>query len=166
MPESFRYLKTIPIKIRHNVSWSEAWTQLAKMRRAAQPSFRNRMGARPWRNRLEAGLYLHPTTDIERPDGCNLLLLFNVRTNWWARFGNGEPLSHVAAHDGLCQPGSSIINGDYTLLRLELLFQNWKGMIENGHWTVDENGVSDGIDKFKEADTEEKCDLYTIPRTW
>jgi hypothetical protein len=39
-------------------------------------------------------------------------------------------------------------------------------MIENGHWTVDENGVSDGIDKFKEADTEEKCDLYTIPRTW
>jgi hypothetical protein len=132
------------------------------------PAKMGRYDGYPW-NRctsFSTGLYLHPTKDVERPDGCKLLLPFNVRTNWWVRFGNGEPLGHYAAHDGLYQPGSSIINGDYTLLRLELLFQNWKGMIESGHWTVDENGVSGGIDKFKEADTEEKCGLYYIPRTW
>ena len=132
------------------------------------PAKTGRYDGYPW-NRctsFSTGLYLHPTKDIERPDGCKLLLPFNVRTNWWVRFGNGEPLSRVASHDGLYQPGSSIINGDYTLLRLELLFKNWKEMIESGHWAVNEDGVSGGIDKFGEADTEEKCELYHIPRTW
>jgi hypothetical protein len=35
-------------------------------------------------------------------------------------------------------------------------------MIENGHWEVGEDGVLGGIEKFKDADSEEKWNLYFV----
>jgi hypothetical protein len=39
-------------------------------------------------------------------------------------------------------------------------------MVEKGHWEVNEHGVAGGIEKFKEADTEHKWQVYWIKRTW
>lgn len=50
-------------------------------------------------------------------------------------------------------------------LKLAIMLQIWTFMIENGHWEVDENGVMRGIEKFNEADTEEKFWLYTVKWT-
>jgi hypothetical protein len=121
----------------------------------------------PWENAAEfsTGVYLTNTKTIERADGCKLLLPFPINSQGYARFGDEKVISDHRKHDGLYQPGWSMIIRD-DKLRLELLFKNWTSMIENGHWEVDENGVVGGIEKFREADTEAKWNLYWIKRTW
>jgi hypothetical protein len=39
-------------------------------------------------------------------------------------------------------------------------------MVEDGKWEVDENGVAGGIDKLKEADTEQHWEDYIISKIW
>jgi hypothetical protein len=118
----------------------------------------------PWEqmSSFSTGLYLDSTQDIQRPDGCKLLLPFSLKS---ARFGDGKFLNKKRDYDGLYQPGWDmfVVGGK---LRLELLFKNWTEMIKNGHWVIDENGVKDGIEKFKEAETVEQWQLYWIKRTW
>jgi hypothetical protein len=121
----------------------------------------------PWENASEfsTGLYLINTKTIEKADGCKLLLPFPINSRAFSKFGDEKGIDDVRKNDGLYQPGESLIIRD-DKLRLELLFKNWTSMIENGHWEVDENGVVGGIEKFREADTEEKWNLYWIERTW
>lgn len=46
------------------------------------------------------------------------------------------------------------------------ILENWVIMVEKGKWKIDENGVAEGVDKFKEADTEQHCDDYIISESW
>ncbi|KAJ5875576.1 uncharacterized protein N7473_012923 [Penicillium subrubescens] len=41
--------------------------------------------------------------------------------------------------------------------------KNWAERVESGDWEVDENGVTGGIEKFKDADTPEHWKKYYIP---
>jgi hypothetical protein len=127
-----------------------------------------------WAWKFETGLYLLPSRSMERPDGCRLLLPFPMIPEKWAKFGSGDVLDVMNRYDGLYQPQAP---GHYPLspemqdesewcLRLELLFKNWTSMIENGHWEVGADGVLGGIEKFEEADSENKCDMYFIERRW
>jgi hypothetical protein len=121
----------------------------------------------PWANipEVSTGLYLVNTKTTERADGCKLLLPFSISEQGFARFGDGKVISAPRQHDGLYQSEWSLIVRD-DKLRVELLFKNWADMIEGGHWGVDENGVTGGIQKFREADTSSKWDLYQIQRAW
>ncbi|KAF2666032.1 hypothetical protein BT63DRAFT_458396 [Microthyrium microscopicum] len=135
----------------------------------------------PWQysSTFEAGLYLLPSAAMERPDGCRLLLPYPLTPQKWVKYGSGDLLHKEDRFDGLYQ-GQRQSRGmrHYLLLgepqdpcsewclRLELLLQNWKDMVEKGHWKVDADGVAGGIDMFKEADSEDKWDLYHVPKTW
>jgi hypothetical protein len=130
-----------------------------------------RYAAYPWEHAdtFTAGLYMYNTKNMEKPDGCRLLLPYPITANQWARFGDGSLLGKDRQYDGLYQPGFNFVqSGEVGTenTRLALLFDNWTSMIENGHWEVGENGVLGGIEKFKEADTQEKWNLYFIERTW
>jgi hypothetical protein len=131
----------------------------------------------PWEfaSEFEAGLYLLPSRDIERPDGCKLLLPFPMTPDKWVKLGSGDPLKVWDRYDGLYQPqpgGMSTFiaegpkDGSSWHLRLELLFRNWTRMIESGYWEVGADGVVGGTEKFKEADSEGKWKLYFIDMTW
>ncbi|KAJ5975131.1 hypothetical protein N7481_008838 [Penicillium waksmanii] len=55
--------------------------------------------------------------------------------------------------------------GERRAQRLENLFDRWKVMVESGIWTVGENGVEGGIDKFREADRDDGLE-YSIAPSW
>lgn len=44
--------------------------------------------------------------------------------------------------------------GEWRSQRLERLFRRWTELIENGVWTVGEDGVEGEIEKFGEADND------------
>jgi hypothetical protein len=46
---------------------------------------------------------------------------------------------------------------------LHKILESWTERVEMGDWQVGEDGVVGGIDKFKEADTEEHWREYYIP---
>ncbi|KAF2669356.1 hypothetical protein BT63DRAFT_413794 [Microthyrium microscopicum] len=120
----------------------------------------------------EAGLYLNSMYGY--PDGCRLFLPIRVGENGWAKKGDltkfkpgGMAWSwYNIFYDGLYQPGNHSHIFRYPALSLERLLTNWTDMVKNGHWNVGPDGVSDGIEKFKEADTEEKWRLYCIQSLW
>jgi hypothetical protein len=132
----------------------------------------------PWQHAMEfdTGLYITGARHIERPDGCKLLLSFPVTPDKWAKFGDGFLINSEHSYDGLYQPERASDNHWALMgsqgedvqwnLRLEVLLKNWTSMIENGHWEVGEDGVLGGAEKFKEADSEDKWQLYSIERTW
>jgi hypothetical protein len=138
----------------------------------------HRLNGFPWQLawEFETGLYLLPSKHMERPDGCRLLLPFPMTPTKWIKFGSGDLLEPMACFDGLYQPQAphrthyAIVAESQDevewCLRLELLLNNWTSMIEDGHWEVGAEGVLGGIEKFKEADSEEQCELYFIPKTW
>jgi hypothetical protein len=122
----------------------------------------------PWNRAAEfsTGLYFINTKTLVRADGCKLLLPYPINSQEFARCGDMKVINNPQKHDGLYQPGDRLIELEDRTLRFELLFINWTYMVENGHWGVDENGVTGGIEKFKEADSQEKWNLYWIKRTW
>jgi hypothetical protein len=113
----------------------------------------------------ETGLYLENTKSMERADGCKLLLPFAVTSNRHARYSDLTVIKDYQSHDGLYQSGWGLMLQE-GIQRLELVFKSWKNMVEQGHWLVDENGIICGIDKFKEADTLDKWNLYMVQRSW
>jgi hypothetical protein len=128
----------------------------------------------PWEYSMsfQAGLYIVPTKNMEAADGCKLLTPFPTTPQKWARFGDGRKITTERQYDGLYQPNGWDISYWATAesddlescwnLRLQLLFENWTSMIENGHWQVGEDGVLGGIEKFQEANSEDKWNLYYI----
>lgn len=126
----------------------------------------------PWQNAdsYETGLYLL-TGQFDR---CLLLLPFRLNEGF-ARRGDGskiKPPDNALSYEKMCNghemlyhPGyNHICNGQR--VRLECIFKNWIGMVERGNWEVGEEGVVGGVEKFKEADTEQHWAKYVIERTW
>jgi uncharacterized protein YuzE len=51
-------------------------------------------------------------------------------------------------------------------VQLRYVLGKWVEMIEEGKWEVDEHGVVGGIEKWREADTEEHFIDYMLPMSW
>jgi hypothetical protein len=104
-------------------------------------------------------------------DMCKMVLPFGIGANGYARksdgslFGENQECETAEARDMYTEL-YSVGHDPFGLMdshNLMRVLKNWLGMVERGDWTVDENGVAGGMDKWKEADTEEHWEKYVIP---
>jgi len=51
-------------------------------------------------------------------------------------------------------------------MQLYRILENWIDIVSDGDWDVDETGIAGGIEKFRDADTEEHWDKYVIEQDW
>ncbi|RDW90223.1 uncharacterized protein DSM5745_01998 [Aspergillus mulundensis] len=116
---------------------------------------------------LPAGFYIYPV--VQEPplcysNGCHLALPFVVGKKGYARKSNGEPFGRHNMdwepkprneHAALYQPG--LVDGfsERHDVQIDKVLRNWAERVERGGWDVDRDGVVGGIEKFREADTEE-----------
>ena len=124
---------------------------------------------------IPAGLYLEPTYDFynwESGNQSRLLLPFEIGCNGFARSSNGLPfIKQVRGgrswSDQLYQSDSfsgysGYLPWDSRSSYLHKVLENWAERVEMGDWLVGKDGVVGGIEKFKEADTEENWKGYVI----
>ncbi|KAL3469678.1 hypothetical protein BJX99DRAFT_251800 [Aspergillus californicus] len=127
---------------------------------------------------LPAGVYIDrvmPESWFFWSNGCRVLLPFRIRAKGWARHSNGQPFvinnfnEDVRPHDrngAIYQ--ARFTNGITTnhFVQINKVLNNWADRVKMGDWDVTEDGVAGGIEKFKEADTEEHWKKYWIPPAW
>lgn len=138
---------------------------------------------RPWfpdgvAQDIPVGLYIEPTRRYLAQDFGNesrLLLPFGVSANGYARSSNGIRLSHWPSNhirddvsEGLYQVYhfSGFLPTSLRSVQVHKVLLNWAERVELGDWEVDEDGVAGGIEKFKEADTQEHWQKYQVPLSW
>lgn len=126
-----------------------------------------------------AGLYLtetdpHGAHPFE--DGCKLILPYAIGENGWARtsdgalFGEnthaqGPTASPVPRSTELYQLGFNHFIEMHDV-QLKHVLSHWADMVEQGKWAVDADGVAGGIEKWREADTEDHWQDYQLPMSW
>ena len=127
---------------------------------------------------IPAGLYIEDIhKDIAQDYGnqCKLLLPFGIGANGYARSSNGlllgyssnpplltdeaDQLYQIIYYSGLL-PGWS--HGQF----LDKILTSWAERVELGDWVVTEDGVSGGMEKFKEADTSLHWEKYYTAMCW
>ncbi|KAL4866796.1 hypothetical protein BDV12DRAFT_198889 [Aspergillus spectabilis] len=125
-----------------------------------------------------SGFYIDQLVEMHPfyfPNGSQLYLPFEIGANGWARMSNGEPLSvnpedenPTPRNDNSSLYQSGWINGfvNYRLVQIHKVLESWAERVEKGDWEVGDDGVLGGIDKFREADTEEHWRKYWIPPSW
>ncbi|CAI7601020.1 unnamed protein product [Penicillium viridicatum] len=122
---------------------------------------------RPYDNiDIPAGLYIEEIDKNRAADFGNmsrLLLPFGIGSKGYARDSTRRQIAN--AHDLYQACGS---NGflEFHGVQLHKVLLNWAERVEMGDWEVDENGVSGGIQKFKDADTPGHWEKYQIPLSW
>ncbi|KAI6889755.1 hypothetical protein KC360_g32 [Hortaea werneckii] len=108
-----------------------------------------------------SGLYFsmcHRTHGHPEENGCNLVLPFDFE-NGFAKKSDGMPAEKSF---DLLQAGTNPFNDNHPLA-ITAFLETVRENVENGHWPVDEHGVSGGLDVWKQADTEEHWDKYFQP---
>lgn len=127
---------------------------------------------------LHTGFYIDRVVQISTlfwSNGCRVLLPFGIGAKGWARQSNGEPFG-VNDFDERAKPQdkngtvyqAGLTNGitNHHFVQIDKVFNNWADRVEMGDWDVTKDGVAGGIEKFKEADTEEHWKKYWIPPAW
>lgn len=113
---------------------------------------------------MPTGLYLEGWTQddlVPFTDATRLLLPFTIGgEDTWARTTNN--ISIAGTHDDLYQIGVNPF-APYHGVSLLAVLQNFYLHIHQGIWSVDESGVSDTIDKFREAETGEHWHEFVVP---
>ncbi|KAF2672540.1 hypothetical protein BT63DRAFT_369504 [Microthyrium microscopicum] len=125
-----------------------------------------------------SGLYLSPYDERHHmifADGVKLVLPFKLGQKGFARSSDGEliggprecqnepePESH---HDMLYTQGYNPFI-EYHDIQLYRVLKNWTQMVVDGHWQVNAEGVGGGIEKFRDADSEEHGDRFVITQSW
>ncbi|OJJ99611.1 hypothetical protein ASPACDRAFT_1888299 [Aspergillus aculeatus ATCC 16872] len=122
-----------------------------------------------------AGLYL--TADHRRvkscENGCRLLLPFGVGRHGWARRSDGTRMGDYAWW------GGDPADANYDLYQCEFngfiplrdtplhqMLESWAERVRAGDWTVGPDGVADGVERWREADTEAGWRKYRVPVRW
>jgi hypothetical protein len=128
-------------------------------------------------DKCPAGLYLSctdPTINDAFEDECRFVLPYHIGAKGYARKSDGSRFGENSQHDevnaadtfaDMYQPGHQPF-AEMHPCRLFNILENWLGMVRRGDWKVGAEGVMDGIDEWKKADTEESWDKYVIPVTW
>ncbi|QYS99747.1 hypothetical protein H0G86_006866 [Trichoderma simmonsii] len=126
-----------------------------------------------------AGIYLTETVPHGAhpfEDGCKLILPHTIGGNGWARtsdgalFGEntqakGPRASQVPRSTQLYQQGFNHFIQTHDV-QLKHVLRHWADMVEKGKWAVDVDGVGGGIEKWREADTEDHWQDYQLPMSW
>lgn len=118
---------------------------------------------------ISSGLYIESIIDWQSWDSGNetrLLLPFDIGGNGYARSSEGFLFKKWGGKsDGLYRVSfaSGVMPLDSHSSHIHRVLQNWAERVESGDWEVDENGVTGGIEKFKDADTLENWKKYFIP---
>lgn len=103
---------------------------------------------------LPAGLYLdksRPWCATAHEDASLLILPFDVGGQDGHAMYNGHMKNERPSKADLYQTNiNPFIPGHRT--QLHLILDSWRSMIEEGHWTVDKQGVSGGVEEFREVD--------------
>ncbi|CAI7652690.1 unnamed protein product [Penicillium manginii] len=121
---------------------------------------------------IPIGLYSEPVRrsnfDMEEA-GFHIVLPFDLRR---AKMSDGRSVTDGLFTDSegsftkLFQHGYfHPFGGERRAQRLDNLFDRWTVMVESGIWTVGEDGVEGGIDKFREADRGDGTE-YSIASSW
>ncbi|KAJ6133748.1 hypothetical protein N7523_000070 [Penicillium sp. IBT 18751x] len=136
--------------------------------------------SRPWfpdgnAEDIPSGLYIEPADkefNWSSGNESRLLLPFSIGSNGFARSSNGIPFKHARFPGGypsdqlyqthLFSGYSGYLPWDSRSSYLHRVLENWAKRVETGDWLVGEDGVIGGIEKFKEADTEEHWREYVI----
>jgi hypothetical protein len=111
----------------------------------------------------------------EFEDGCRLRLPFEIGADGFARLTDdmlmgdnprsGGPPRGKGEKSQLYQTGYCHFI-PWHVSQLGDVLEQWSNMVGLGEWEVGEEGVLGGIEKFKEADTEENAYKYQIFSKW
>ncbi|KAF2472770.1 uncharacterized protein BDR25DRAFT_219499 [Lindgomyces ingoldianus] len=124
-----------------------------------------------------SGLYLSPVDrESSNPfeDECTLVLPFGIgangfaRTSDGARFGENTEAETSQAKDtfaDLFQPGYQPFVEMHGA-RFVGVLKSWLAMVENGDWSVNEEGIIGGMDEWRKADTAPEWEKYVVPVGW
>jgi hypothetical protein len=122
---------------------------------------------------LPVGLYLEQAGSLpmeECPanvyeDACRLILPFELGYSYtaksWAKTADWVPFRQ-ASNDTLYQIGGSPYTAPHQVQLKDVLVA-WAWCVDGDYWKVDASGVKGGIEKFREADTEEHFERYITP---
>ncbi|KAK5130470.1 hypothetical protein LTR08_001992 [Meristemomyces frigidus] len=108
-----------------------------------------------------SGLYLDPCNrghDMPFEDGCRLILPFefDLFEAGWAKQSDG---SRAEGRDNLYQSGKNPYNYPHAV-QLQAFLENVYLNVRSGYWNVDAHGVAGGVEKWKEADSQDHWAQY------
>jgi hypothetical protein len=128
-----------------------------------------------------AGLYLtetEPQSTHPFEDGCKLVLPYPLGDNMCARTSDNAIVGENvhAQGDSTHRRVKPTSTGLYQLgynhfieshdVQLKHVLWKWADMVKEGKWKVDAEGVVGGMEKWKDADTEDFWQDYQLPLKW
>lgn len=127
-------------------------------------------------SKFPAGLYFNPYSEgqLEHDDSTTVILPFSIGSNGWARKSDGtlfgenvmeESPKPKASFSEIYQAGHNPFIARHPV-RLVHVLKSWAAMVERGDWKVGAEGVANGINEWKNADTRGGWEKYTIPPEW
>lgn len=109
-----------------------------------------------------AGLYLtggERSYRYPQEDGCSLVLPFTL-SGTRAKQSDG---SCADQYDSLLQAGKNPFNDMHPVQLQAFLEKVYQNVQREDGWAVDANGVADGVERWREADTEQGWKWYSVP---
>lgn len=119
--------------------------------------------------------YCNKATHHTFEDTCRLYLPFNTGANAFARLTDDSLIGENQEDHGMASPNgreNELYQPGYCHFipwhgpQLGNVLELWSNLVGLGKWKIGEEGVLGGIEKFREADTEEHSHKYQIFAEW
>jgi hypothetical protein len=123
-----------------------------------------------------AGLYFHEgyNGNNQHSDAVTLVLPYGIGGSGWAKKSDGSSFGENLhddlanskdSYDELYQTGRQPFIQSHPV-RLVQVLKSWVAMVERGDWKVGAEGIANGINEWKKADTRDGWEKYYIPPEW